>query len=105
MHVGESAWWHRNGVECSCWLFLDLSQLALLAFLEHGCCIFAHTLPNKACRYHSFGSMYARVCHIVDASTMWHTHMAWKKAALLATGTSSLVVSCALSHSRLVPST
>ncbi len=66
VHMGESACRYRNGMEWSCWLLVDLSPLALLAVSALGCHVFAHTLPDKTCRHHTFGGTYARVGHAVD---------------------------------------
>jgi hypothetical protein len=76
---GESACPHRDAVEWSCWLLVDLSQLALIADLAHGYHVFAHTLPEKVSRYHLFGSLYARVGHTVDSVEDYSPVSHWDK--------------------------
>ncbi len=55
-----------NGMEWSCWLLVDLSPLALLAVSAHGYQIFANTLWDKMCLYHTFGGLNAGVGNTVD---------------------------------------
>jgi hypothetical protein len=49
MPVGESARWDWNGMECRCWLLVDLSMMELLAVAAHRHRVFSHTLPDKTC--------------------------------------------------------
>jgi hypothetical protein len=87
-----TAW---NGEEWRSQALVDLSTLVMLAVAAHSCHVFAHTLP---CR----GNTFRLVAPVPGWATLW---MAWKTETLSQTGTSSLVMPCATSQSRLAPST
>jgi hypothetical protein len=85
-----------SGLEWSCWLLVDISHLAVLGVAAHGCQFLSTPFQKK----------YSDTIHLVAYMPGWvRLWMAWKAAALSATGTSSLVMAYATSQSRLASST